>query len=49
MSGRSDKKIDFVAVDEEEEWRVTVQAQLGLPINSTQVVEADWIKKHKIE
>ena len=40
MSGRSDKKIDFVAVDEEEEWRVTVQAQLGLPINSTQVVDA---------
>jgi hypothetical protein len=40
---KGDENITFVAVDDESQGRVTVQAQLGLPINPTQVVNVSWI------
>ena len=40
-----DDKITWIAVDNEEKGRVTIQAQLGLPINPTQVVNTEWLVK----
>lgn len=42
-----DDQIVFVVVDDESKGRVTVQAQLGLPINPTQVVNVDWVELEK--
>ena len=42
-----DETVTFIAVDDESKGRVTVQAQLGLPINPTQVVSVDWIECHE--
>ena len=40
-----DDQITWIAIDNEEKGRVTIQAQLGLPINPTQVVNAEWLVK----
>ena len=42
-----DETVTFIAVGDESKGRVTVQAQLGLPINPTQVVSVDWIECHE--
>ncbi|SMP42403.1 hypothetical protein SAMN06265222_101777 [Neorhodopirellula lusitana] len=39
-----DEKIVFIAVDNEEKGRVTIQAQLGMTINPTQVVKVEWLE-----
>lgn len=39
-----DEEIVFVVVEDESKGRVTVEARLGLPINPTQIVDADWIE-----
>jgi len=39
-----DENITFIAVDDESKGRVTVEAQLGLPINPSQVVDVSWIQ-----
>lgn len=38
-----DDMIRWVAIDDESKGRVTIQAQLGLPINPTQVVNVEWL------
>lgn len=38
-----DDQIAWVAVDDEEKGRVTIEAQLGLPVNPTQVVNIEWL------
>jgi hypothetical protein len=43
---KGDENITFIAVYDECKGRVTVQAQLGLPINPTQVVDVSWIEGH---
>lgn len=38
-----DEGITFRATDNEEKGRVTVEAQIGLPINPRQVVLVEWL------
>lgn len=40
-----DDAFTFIAVDDEEKGRVTIQAQLGQPINPTQVVKVEMVEK----
>jgi len=40
-----DEEIVFIAVDDEEKGRVTIQAQLELNIKPTQVVNVEWLEK----
>lgn len=40
-----DDKIEFIAVDDESKGRVTIEPQLGLAINPTQVVDVAWIER----
>jgi hypothetical protein len=40
-----DDKITWIAVDDEEKGRVTIQAQLDLPIKPTQVVKVEWLER----
>ena len=42
---KGDENITFLALDDESEGRVTIQAQLGLPINPTQVVSTEWVAR----
>jgi hypothetical protein len=39
-----DDKCTFIAVEDEDGGRVKIQAQLGLPINPTQVVNVQWLE-----
>jgi hypothetical protein len=40
-----DDAITFVAVENEDGGRVKIEAQLGLPINPTQVVKVEWLEQ----
>jgi hypothetical protein len=42
-----DDKCTFIAVENEDGGRVKIQAQLGLPINPTQVVNVQWLDAGK--
>lgn len=46
-SDPGDETILFVAIDDEEKGRVTVQAMLGMFINPTQVVRVDMIETRR--
>jgi hypothetical protein len=39
-----DHAITFIAIEDEDGGRVKIQAQLGLPINPTQVVYVEWLE-----
>lgn len=39
-----DDQITWIAIDDESKGRVTIQAQLGMPINPTQVVDVAWLE-----
>ena len=39
-----DESIRWVAVDNEEKGRVTIMAELGLPINPTYVMQVEWLE-----
>lgn len=45
MITAGDDKIEFIAVDDESKGRVTIEPQLGLAINPTQVVDVAWIER----
>ena len=40
-----DAGIEFIAIDNEEKGRVTVEAQVDMPLKPTQVVKTDWLEK----
>jgi hypothetical protein len=40
---KGDDQVVFIAVDDEEKGRVTIQAQLGMHFNPTQVVRVDML------
>lgn len=42
---KGDEEIVFIAVDDQEKGRVTIQAQLDLNIKPTQVVNVEWLEK----
>lgn len=42
-----DADVKWIAVDDEAKGRVTIQAQLGWPINPTQVVRVEMIEVAK--
>jgi hypothetical protein len=44
---RDDDRIIFIAVDDEEKGRVTVEAEIGLRINPTYVVTRNMIESHE--
>jgi len=38
-----DENIQFIAIDDEFKGRVTVEAQVDLPLKPTQVVKTEWL------
>ena len=42
-----DDKLRWFAVDDTSKGRVTITADLGLPINPTQVVNVEWLKTRR--
>jgi hypothetical protein len=46
---RDDDKIIFIAIDDEEKGRVTVEAEIGFTFNPTYVVTREMIESHEWE
>jgi hypothetical protein len=42
---QGDDQIEYIAIDDEEKGRVSIQAQLGLPINPIHMVATYMIRK----
>lgn len=40
-----DDQIAWIAIDDEDKGRVTIESQLGLAINPTQVVNVEWVER----
>lgn len=46
---RDDDKIIFIAIDDEEKGRVTVEAEIGFTFNPTYVITREMIESHTWE
>lgn len=46
---RDDDKTVFIAIDDEEKGRVTVEAEIGFTFNPTYVITREMIESHKLE
>lgn len=41
---KGDENITWIAVDDEEKGRVTIEAQVNLPLKPQQVVKVEWLE-----
>lgn len=46
---RDDDKTVFIAIDDEEKGRVTVEAEIGFTFNPTYVITREMIESHELE